>query len=100
MVIVVFQFSTKPNMSDEYFNEVALLKKELENEKGFIGAERYKSTTDKDSYVSISTWKDKKSVERWHKNKKHQLSQNKGKEEIFKSFRIRVAEVFKDYNFS
>ena len=100
MVIVVFQFSTKPNMSDEYFNEVELLKKELENEKGFISAERYKSTTDKDSYVSISTWKDKKSVERWHKNKKHQLSQNKGKEEIFKSFRIRVAEVFKDYNFS
>ena len=99
MVIVVFQFSTKPNMSDEYFNEVALLKKELENEKGFISAERYKSTTDKDSYVSISTWKDKKSVERWHQNKKHQLSQNKGKEEIFKSFRIRVAEVFKDYSF-
>ena len=100
MVIVVFQFSTKPNMSDEYFNEVALLKKELENEKGFISAERYKSTTDKDSYVSISTWKDKKSVEKWHQNKKHQLSQNKGKKEIFKSFRIRVAEVFKDYNFS
>ena len=98
MVIVVFQFSTKPNMSDEYFNEVELLKKELENEKGFISAERYKSTTDKDSYVSISTWKDKKSVDRWHKNKKHQLSQNKGKEEIFKSFRIRVAEVFKDYS--
>ena len=100
MVIVVFQFSTKPNMSDEYFHEVELLKKELENEKGFISAERYKSTTDKDSYVSISTWKDKKSVERWHQNKKHQLSQNKGKKEIFKSFRIRVAEVFKDYNFS
>ena len=98
MVIVVFQFSTKPNMSDEYFNEVELLKKELENEKGFISAERYQSTTDKDSYVSISTWKDKKSVDRWHQNKKHQLSQNKGKEEIFKSFRIRVAEVFKDYS--
>ena len=98
MVIVVFQFSTKPNMSDEYFHEVELLKKELENEEGFISAERYKSTTDKNSYVSISTWKDKKSVERWHQNKKHQLSQNKGKEEIFKSFRIRVAEVFKDYS--
>jgi heme-degrading monooxygenase HmoA len=100
MVIVVFQFSTKPNMSDEYFNEVELLKKELENEKGFISAERYKSTTDKDSYVSISTWKDKKSVVKWHQNKKHQLSQNKGKAEIFKSFRIRVAEVYKDYSFS
>ena len=98
MVIVVFQFSTKPNMSDDYFKEVELLKKELENEKGFISAKRYKSNTEKDNYVSISTWKDKKSVEKWHQNKKHQLSQNKGKEKIFKSFRIRVAEVFKDYS--
>ena len=100
MVIVVFQFSTKPNMSYEYFKEVDLLNKELKNEKGFISAERYKSNTYKNSYVSISTWKDKKSVEKWHQNKKHQLSQNKGKQEIFKSFRIRVAEVFKDYNFN
>ena len=100
MVIVVFQFSTKPNMSDEYFKEVDLLNKELKNEKGFISAERYKSNNNKDSYVSISTWKDKKSVEKWHQNKKHQLSQNKGKAEIFKSFRIRLAEVYKDYSFS
>tara|TARA_A100001015_G_scaffold95621_1_gene106263 strand:+ start:1609 stop:1911 length:303 start_codon:yes stop_codon:yes gene_type:complete len=98
MVIVVFEFSTKPNMSDEYFKEVELLKKELKNEKGFISAKRYQSYTEKDNYVSISTWKDKKSVEKWQQNKKHQLSQNKGKEKIFKSFRIRVAEVFKDYN--
>ena len=100
MVKVVFQFSTKPNMSDEYFKEVDILNKELENEKAFISAERYKSNTYKDNYVSISTWKDKNSVEKWHQNKKHQLSQNKGKAEIFKSFRIRVAEVYKDYSFS
>ena len=97
MVIVVFQFSTNPQMSNEYFKEVELLKKEIESEKGFISAERYASKAVKDSYVSISTWKDKKSVKNWHNNKRHQVSQNKGKEKIFKSFRIRVAEVFKDY---
>ena len=58
-----------------------------------------KSNTLKDSYVSISTWKDKESVEKWHNNKKHQVSQYKGKKTIFKSFRIRVAEVFKDYSY-
>ena len=100
MVIVVFQFSTNPKMSGEYFKEVELLKKEIKNEKGFISAERYMSNAIKDSYVSISTWKDKQSVENWHKNKRHQISQNKGKEKIFKSFRIRVAEVFKDYSSS
>ena len=48
-------------------------------------------------YNRISTWKDKESVVKWHKNTQHRVSQNKGKEKIFKSFRIRVAEVFKDY---
>ena len=100
MVIVVFQFSTNSGMSKEYFKEVEVLQKEIKNEKGFISSERYKSNTSKDSYVSISTWKDKESIERWHKNKRHRISQNKGKGEIFNSFRIRVAEVFKDYSFS
>ena len=99
MVIVVFQFSTKPDMSKEYFQEVEILQEEIKKEKGFISAERYKSKTDENSYVSISTLKDKKSVERWHNNKKHKVSQNKGKERIFNSFRIRIAEVFKDYSF-
>ena len=99
MVIVVFQFSTKPDMSKEYFQEVEILQEEIKKEKGFISAERDKSNTDENSYVSISTWKDKKSVERWHNNKKHKVSQNKGKERIFNSFRIRIAEVFKDYSF-
>ena len=97
MVIVVFQFSTKENMSAEYFKEVEILNQEIKKEKGFISAERYKSNIIKDSYVSISTWKDKESVVKWHKNTQHRVSQNKGKEKIFKSFRIRVAEVFKDY---
>ena len=98
MVVVIFQFSTKPGMSEEYFKEVEVLQEEIKNEIGFISAERYQSNSTQDNYVSISTWKDKKSVERWHNNKKHQVSQNKGKEKIFKSFRIRVAEVFKDYS--
>ncbi len=98
MIIVVFQFSTNPNMSEEYFNEVEKLQEEIKNEKGFISAERYQSNLDQDSFVSISTWKDIDAVERWHRNKKHQASQNKGKERIFKSFRIRVAKVLKDYS--
>tara|TARA_Y100001968_G_C19379989_1_gene729771 strand:- start:387 stop:689 length:303 start_codon:yes stop_codon:yes gene_type:complete len=97
MVIVVFQFSTKSKMSEEYFKEVEKLQKEIVKIKGFVSAERYTSKKNKDSFVSISTWKDKKSVEEWHRNKKHQISQNKGKAKIFNSFRIRVAEVFKDY---
>ena len=98
MVIVVFQFSTKPGMSEEYFKEVEILQEEIKNETGFISAERYQSNSAPNNYVSISVWKDKKSVEKWHRNKKHQVSQSKGKEKIFKSFRIRVAEVFKDYS--
>ena len=35
MVIVVFQFSTKENMSAEYFKEVEILNEEIKKEKRF-----------------------------------------------------------------
>ena len=31
MVVVIFQFSTKPGMSEEYFKEVEMLQEEIKN---------------------------------------------------------------------
>ena len=98
MVIVVFEFHVNKNRGKDYFLEVEKLQTELQNAEGFIGVERFESNNTKGYYVSISTWKDDESVNKWHKNSKHAIAQNIGKKEIFKSFRIRVAKVFRDYS--
>ena len=98
MIIVVFEFNVNKGREKDYFLEVEKLQSEIQNAEGFIGVDRFKSHNTKGYYVSVSSWKDEQSVNKWHKNSKHAIAQNLGKKEIFKSFRIRVAKVFRDYN--
>ena len=98
MIIVVFEFNVNKGREKDYFIEVEKLQTEIQNAEGFIGVDRFESNNTKGYYVSVSSWKDEQSVNKWHKNSKHAIAQNLGKKEIFKSFRIRVAKVFRDYN--
>ena len=98
MIIVVFEFNVNKGREKDYFLEVEKLQTEIQNAEGFIGVDRFESNNTKGYYVSVSSWKDKESVNKWHKNSKHAIAQNLGKKEIFKSFKIRVAKVFRDYN--
>jgi len=98
MVIVVFEFNVNKDREKDYFLEVEKLQTEIQNAEGFIGVDRFESNNTKGYYVSVSSWKDEQSVNKWHKNSKHAIAQNIGKKEIFKSFRIRVAKVFRDYS--
>ena len=98
MIIVVFEFNVNKGREKDYFLEVEKLQTEIQNAEGFIGVDRFESNNTKGYYVSVSSWKDEQSVNKWHKNSKHAIAQNLGKKEIFKSFRIRVAKVFRDYN--
>ena len=98
MVVVVFEFIVNKNRDKDYFLEVEKLQNEIKNSKGFISVERFVSKSTLGYYVSISSWEDEESVNRWHKNSKHIIAQNLGKKEIFSSFRIRVANVIRDYS--
>ena len=98
MIIVVFEFNVNKGREKDYFLEVEKLQTEIQNAEGFIGVDRFESNNTKGYYVSVSSWKNEESVNKWHKNSKHAIAQNIGKKEIFKSFRIRVAQVFRDYS--
>jgi len=98
MVVVIFEFQVNKNREKDYFLEVKKLQTEINDSEGFISVERFESNNIKGYFVSISTWENEESVNKWHLNSKHIKAQNLGKKEIFKSFRIRVAKVFRDYN--
>jgi len=98
MVVVIFEFKVNKNREKDYFLEVKKLQTEIKDSEGFISVERFESNNIKGYFVSISTWENEESVNKWHLNSKHIKAQNLGKKEIFKSFRIRIAKVFRDYN--
>ena len=99
MNIVVFEFTLNEGVRDRYFELAAKMREEIENQPGFISIERFESLNDKSKVVSISTWESDDAIKDWKKNLEHRQAQREGKENIFASFRLRVAEVIRDYGF-
>ncbi len=99
MIAVIFEVTPREGRAADYFDLAGALKPELERIDGFLSIERFESTSEPGRYVSISFWRDDAAVARWREHARHRLAQHKGKDEIFARYRIRVAEVVRDYGF-
>lgn len=97
MVIVVFEFELNPGCQDRYFDLAASLRDELEGQPGFISIERFESLNTEGRFVSIQAWESNAAVLAWRANAEHRLAQQEGKQQLFKSYRLRVAEILRDY---
>ena len=51
----------------------------------------------KDKYLSISFWRDENALNQWREHLGHREAQKKWLNKIFRNYRIRVAEVIRDY---
>lgn len=97
MLAVIFEVEMNPGQDQDYFELAGSLKPELEAIDGFISVERFQSLSNEGKYVSVSFWRDEQAVKTWREHAEHRLVQARGKKEIFADFRIRVAEVVRDY---
>ena len=97
MIVVIFEVMMKDGKGDDYFDLAEKLRPELEQLEGFVEVERFRSLRNTEKYVSISTWRDEASVLAWKAQVDHQRAQARGRDDIFADFRIRVAEVKRDY---
>ena len=97
MYAVIFEVWPTSEGKDEYLQIAAKLKEFLENREGFISIERFQSLTDENKLLSLSFWEDEKSIETWRNMFEHRIAQDKGNTRIFDDYRIRVANVLRDY---
>ena len=98
MLAVIFEVEMKPGQGENYFDLAASLRPELEKIDGFISVERFESLVTSGKYVSLSFWCDEEAITKWKSHLKHQSAQEQGKRSIFSNYRIRVANVIRDYN--
>ena len=73
-----------------------MLRPELEQIDGFVDNIRYRSLTREGWLLSLSGWRDEKSVVRWRTRKRHHLAQEEGRREIFSDYHLRVGELTQD----
>lgn len=97
MFAVIFEVKPKAEGKETYLEIAAGLRKLLENQDGFISIERFQSLSDEGKIVSLSFWRDAAAIEKWRNLTAHRAAQKKGREALFHSYRIRVAEVVRDY---
>jgi len=96
MFAVVFEVQPKQERWDEYLELAKFLKPELEKIDGFIDNERFESTRRPGWILSHSTWRDEKSVVRWRTVAKHHDTQQRGRDEVFQDYHLRVGEIVAD----
>ncbi len=97
MFAVIFEVKPKNEGREEYLEIAAGLHEFLKDRDGFISIERFQSLTEEGKILSLSFWRDKNAIEKWRNIIEHRIAQKKGKESLFHSYRIRVAEIVRDY---
>ena len=97
MIAVIFEVKPKIEGKEEYIKIAAGLRSFLENRDGFISIERFQSLSEEGKILSLSFWQDEAAVEKWRNLLEHRVAQKKGRESLFHSYRIRVAQVVRDY---
>jgi heme-degrading monooxygenase HmoA len=97
MIAVIFEVQPHDAERATYFSIAAALRPELEKIPGFISIERFESITTPGKVLSLSFWKDEESVRQWRNMEQHRMAQQKGREQVFRDYRLRVADVLRDY---
>jgi heme-degrading monooxygenase HmoA len=97
MIAVIFEVIPNEGKKEEYLDIAASLRPELNIIEGFISIERFQSFSNPEKVLSLSFWKDEESIQQWRNLEMHRHAQAKGRNEIFKDYHLRIANVVRDY---
>ena len=97
MLAVIFEALPAKGKWDEYLDIAGTLKPSLSAIEGFISIERFQSISDPEKVLSLSFWKDEESIQQWRNLSIHREAQKTGRNCVFADYRLRVANVIRDY---
>jgi heme-degrading monooxygenase HmoA len=96
MFAVIFEVQPKRDHWDDYLGLARQLRPRLEAIDGFIDNERFGSKKSEGRVLSLSTWRDEKSVVRWRTQGEHHAVQRQGRTVVFNDYHLRVGEIISD----
>lgn len=100
MIAVIFEVRPRAGQAPRYFEIAAALREQLERIEGFVSVTRYQNLADPGQYLSLSFWRDEAAVQAWRQHAEHRAGQAEGRAAVFADYRIRVAQVLRDYTLS
>ncbi|RZI40243.1 antibiotic biosynthesis monooxygenase [Herbaspirillum sp. HC18] len=97
MIAVIFEVFPRDGQRDAYLAIAASLRQRLESMDGFLSVERFESLSTPGKLLSLSFWRDEEAVRQWRTLEEHRQAQAAGRNGIFADYRLRIAEVVRDY---
>ena len=91
---VIFTSSFRTESDNGYAEMSQKMEYLAKEQEGFLGIESAREEIG----ITISYWKNLKSIRLWHENAEHRLAQAKGYEIWYKSYTTRVCKVERDYS--
>lgn len=90
-------FTSQRTDGDRGYGKVAEQMEELASQQqGFLEVE---SARDCELGITVSYWESLEAIKNWKENLTHKLAQDKGKEEWYKNYTVRVCKVERAYSF-
>jgi heme-degrading monooxygenase HmoA len=97
MMTVIFEVWPAAGRRDEYLDLAAALRTEVTKIDGLISVERFESLYEQGKLLSLQFWRDEESIARWRNHLEHRRVQRMGRGGVFAKYRLRVAQIVRDY---
>lgn len=97
MIAVIFEVTPAEGQKQPYLDIAAELRPLLAEIDGFISVERFQSLTDPSKILSLSFFRDEEAIAEWRRLTEHRKAQAAGRAGIFADYRLRIAQVIRDY---
>jgi len=97
VIAVIFEVEPAAGRRDAYLGMATDLRPLLDGIDGFISIERFQSLADPARILSLSFWRDEEAVRAWRNTKQHRRAQKAGRSGVFENYRLRIAQVVRDY---
>lgn len=88
-------FTSALNKDIEGYQAMAKQMEELaKKQPGFLGIDSARNEIG----ITVSYWQDEESIQAWKQQNDHLMAQNVGRKKWYKSYRVRVARVEREYD--
>ncbi|AET90806.1 antibiotic biosynthesis monooxygenase [Burkholderia sp. YI23] len=96
MFSAMLEVNPMPEQFDAYLGMAKVLRPELDKIDGFVDNTRYGSLTREGWLLSLSSWRDEKSLVRWRTTSKHHTIQQAARDRVFADYRLRIGQIVAD----
>lgn len=96
MFSAMLEVKPVPEQFDAYLGMAKMLRPELEQIDGFVDNTRYASLTRDGWLLSLSSWRDEKSLVRWRTTTKHHKVQQAARDRVFEDYHLRIGQLIAD----